>query len=299
MRLHIVHTNPELLELAKEGDGGEPRTRISEERKNLEVALARSANVVAGVGPMLSGWIADDLGAIDAEPRVIQIDPGLRDWGVSRDPNVVPSQREFLLVGRVEDFESKGVELAIRALGQAVSVRPALAEVVHLVLRGVPLEHHVLRERVNAIANEYGINVIFRLYSENIDDVKTDIRKAIAVLMPSPHEGFGLAAYEAIALGTPVVISTESGLAQMLKGMKADGRVSVAAPSTSGKGVNPVAKWASLIGAVLDDPKVSLREAAVLRDELQALDLWGASMEQLLSALENARTQQQSEVQQH
>jgi D-inositol-3-phosphate glycosyltransferase len=36
------------------------------------------------------------------------------------------------------------------------------------------------------------------------------------MIMPSRHEGFGLAAYEAIAAGVPVLVSQDSGLARLL-----------------------------------------------------------------------------------
>ncbi|MDO4040919.1 glycosyltransferase [Clavibacter michiganensis] len=289
LRVHIVHTNPELLELAKEGDGGEPRTRIASERRQLEVALAKSANVVAGVGPNLFAWIADDLIAIDAEVEVIQINPGLRDWGVLRDPATVPAKREFLLVGRIEDFESKGVELAIRALGVALQERPHIDEAISLVLRGVPTEHKILRDRVTEIAEEYSLDVVFREYSDNVLDVKTDIRKAIAVMMPSPHEGFGLSAFEAIAMGTPVIISKESGLSQMLSKLRSMGKLSAVPMMTSGKGADGIDRWAALVGSVLDAPEAALREARVLHDELTALDLWPTSIAELFTALDHAQ----------
>ncbi|WP_082466077.1 glycosyltransferase family 4 protein [Agreia sp. Leaf210] len=289
LRVHVVHTHPELLELAKEGAGGEPRTRVADERRSLEIQLASSADVVAGVGPTLAGWISDDLAAIGAVPPVVQIRPGLRDWGDVRDPLKVPAQREFLIAGRVDDFESKGIEVAIRSVGHAALTRPSLAASVSLVLRGVPPEHAAIRDRVNAIADEYGLNVVFRPYSASPKDVETDMRKAVAVLMPSLHEGFGLSAYEAIALGTPVLISNESGLAQMLQNLRASNLITSHVLATSAKGANLVPRWSSLVGRVLDAPAEALRNAGVLSDELRRIDLWRSSTEELFSALETAQ----------
>jgi D-inositol-3-phosphate glycosyltransferase len=287
LRVHIVHTNPELLELAKEGDTLEPRTRVAQERRNLEIELARSSDLVAGVGPSLYSWIDDDLRAIDAPTPTIQIDPGLRDWGTPRNPEKLPSQREFLLIGRVEDFESKGVELAIRAVGTAARSYSGPEE-VQLVLRGVPDSHAALRARVDAISATYGLKVVFRSYSADINDVRTDMKKAVAVLMPSPHEGFGLSAYEAIAMGTPVIISSESGLARFLATLVSNGSVTAEVSARKAGVVNSLELWADAIAQVLRQPASKLRNAAVLRAEIERLNLWERSVALLQGELEKA-----------
>ncbi|KQM59620.1 hypothetical protein ASE64_09860 [Agreia sp. Leaf210] len=153
----------------------------------------------------------------------------------------------------------------------------------------MPPEHAAIRDRVNAIADEYGLNVVFRPYSASPKDVETDMRKAVAVLMPSLHEGFGLSAYEAIALGTPVLISNESGLAQMLQNLRASNLITSHVLATSAKGANLVPRWSSLVGRVLDAPAEALRNAGVLSDELRRIDLWRSSTEELFSALETAQ----------
>jgi D-inositol-3-phosphate glycosyltransferase len=56
-RVHFVHTDAEQLEAAKEEPGGGSNMINADARRNLERDLARSADLVVGVGPLLTGTI--------------------------------------------------------------------------------------------------------------------------------------------------------------------------------------------------------------------------------------------------
>jgi D-inositol-3-phosphate glycosyltransferase len=114
------------------------------------------------------------------------------------------------------------------------------------------------------------------------------MKKAVAVLMPSPHEGFGLSAYEAIAMGTPVIISSESGLARFLATLISDGSVTAEVLARKAGVVNSLELWADAIAQVLGEPASKLRNAAALRAEIERLNLWERSVALLQGELEKA-----------
>lgn len=281
VRLHVVHMDPESLEHAKEGQAGEPRTGIARDRRALEVELARTADIVAGVGKRLTDWIHDELNALPGSPPpVTRIIPGLRDWdGVQENP---PTRRVFLLSGRIEDFDSKGVDIAIRSMAEATSRRPNQIEEIQLVLRGVPEDHRAIRARVNELVGSSGLNVILRTFTTDAAELRRDLFGATAVLMPSRHEGFGLAGYEAMAAGVPTLISKRSGLADLLREIDPavnDREVLDVANSIE------VATWADAICRILDAPQEAALRATTLRNSIASRYLWESSIATLLEHL--------------
>ena len=58
--------------------------------------------------------------------------------------------------------------------------------------------------------------LIARPYSPDAETIANDIRSASIIIMPSKREGFGLVAMEGIAAGIPILITAESGVADML-----------------------------------------------------------------------------------
>ncbi|WP_409430279.1 glycosyltransferase family 4 protein [Mycobacterium sp. SMC-16] len=139
-RVHIVHTDAESLEAAKETPGGPSRMSLSDDRRELETELAITADLVVGVGPLLTGAIEHSMrGRGRPMPKVIELTPGLRDWGEVIDPEDPPQRNQVLVLARAEDPVSKGLDIAALAvveastlLGTSPSVRPTL------VVRGVP-----------------------------------------------------------------------------------------------------------------------------------------------------------------
>ena len=285
-RVHLVHMHAEELERAKELDGGEPRTRTAMERSALEVELAMSANVVAGVGPKLTAWITDQ---VVNEPlfaergsQIISLVPGLRDW--PQYQKHIPSEKRFLITARAEDFESKGIATAIRAVGQARLKRPNYPDTISLIIRGVPADHIRLKDLIDSTAASYGYQPILRPYTTNSNEIATDLRTSITVLMPSKTEGFGLSAYEAMAAGVPTLISRDSGLARLIRDVEGtvDWPDEALPPDDEDS-------WVDAILKVLDDPESSFRRAGALRDSIRQKDFWNSSILELEQALARVR----------
>ncbi len=288
-RLHIVHMDAERLEAAKESAGGPSRMTTATERKQLEVELALSADVVAGVGPLLTESIRDDMRGFRKEaPPVIDLRPGLRDWGGTVDPNDPPVRRQVLLLARAEDVTSKGIDIATRAVAWAAArLGNAPGEPPVLVVRGVPVaEADAVKQRLDAIAAP-GAQVILRPYTSQEDTLRPDLWQSRVVVMPSRHEGFGLVAYEAIAAGVPVLVSRESGLARLLAEIVTDGERAFPREilSVSGDENALVELWGNAIHDALIDPEAAFARAANIRCRIDAATGWDSAVENLLNAL--------------
>jgi D-inositol-3-phosphate glycosyltransferase len=223
-RVHFVHTDAEQLEAAKESLGGGSNMSSADTRRVLERNLASSADLVVGVGPLLTETIQDELISHVPKRTTVCLIPGLRQtFDVSKFGP--PSKNQVLILGRADDFQSKGIDIAAEALLKIVDRWPSTkSHPPTLVIRGVP-DHAaaLVKEKLDAIF-EGRVSYFLRPYSDSESQVNYDLAQARVILMPSRHEGFGLAAYEALAGGVPVLIAAESGLAQFLREESIDTR---------------------------------------------------------------------------
>ena len=284
-RVHFVHTDAEQLESAKEVPGGPSRMSDSDIRRQLEQELARSAHLVVGVGPLLAASIRDDLLGLGPMTPVINLMPGLRDtFDVSTSH--APVRNHVLLVGRVEDFRSKGVDIAAEAMLRVVDKWPPNAS--HrpvLIIRGVPDEAATEVKAHLDLILEGRVQFHLRPFSQSEKNVIQDLAQARVLLMPSRHEGFGLAAYEAIASGVPVIISAESGLAEFIRDSSIDTTPSSIASTTDTRTALAVDEWVDAIQRALDAPEQARAQAVELRDSVAGLVDWPRSVAKLLAEL--------------
>lgn len=285
-RVHFVHTAAEQLEAAKEELGGSSNMRSANERRSLERSLALSADLVVGVGPLLTETIRDELIGPNSESTVICLIPGLRTaFDVSRMS--APVKNHVLFVGRADDFTSKGIDIAAEALLKIVDRWPtSRPHPPVLVVRGVPDDAATaVKNQLDAIFDGR-VQFHLRPYSDSEDEVMQDISQARMILMPSRHEGFGLAAYEAIACGVPVLISSESGLAQFLQESKIDTVPSSVVTTRNSSTSVPGELWADAVQQVLDNSDHARNQAIELRNAIRNVVTWDRSAAGLLAALD-------------
>ena len=111
-----MHMAPGEIEWFKEGEN--PAV-LGEARERIEGVLAADADLVAAVGPRLRREFADLLRGIGARTAVHEFVPGPDPAG----PTVPPQLNHCLVLGRVDDYELKGLDIAARAVGLVVSSR--------------------------------------------------------------------------------------------------------------------------------------------------------------------------------
>jgi len=286
-RLHFVHMAPDEIEWHKL-DREIPAGLLAEDRTNQELELGRKAYRVVAVGPRLQKRYARDLEPSGA-PVPIHFDPG---FDAVEGPERGPPRGEpwkVLLLGRAEDYRLKGIDLAARALGRAANARANAWPEIEFVVRGAqPKDVDLLRAQIVDWADSPRLQVVVRAYTADEDRLDHDLRTSSLVLMPSRREGFGLVGLEAIVAGTPVLVSSRSGLAQLLKETLDLQQAARVITETTGDEARPepdLQEWERAIDGILRDREAAFRRAVELRDILGARHTWRTSVESLFSEL--------------
>ena len=141
--------------------------------------------------------------------RITVIHPGVDAVWYCPDPATPRAAAPvFLYVGRLKRY--KGVEFALRALAAARAVRSD----VTLEICGQGDDRRRLEDLARALGLE-GAARFFGFVSE--EEKRRLLRRAWAVVFPSPKEGWGISNVEAAACGTPALASDSPGLRESVR----------------------------------------------------------------------------------
>lgn len=149
----------------------------------------RKASVVLTVTEAVKRQLETELGA-----RNVMVTPnGIDEVFTPAPPHETVEKTHFLFVGN--DKPHKNVGTLIEAAARVKNAK--------LILAGAPFARYASRE-----------NVIVRGFVSSEELVRL-YRSAIALVMPSLEEGFGLPAAEAMACGTAVITSNDPALVEI------------------------------------------------------------------------------------
>ncbi|MFG2822980.1 glycosyltransferase [Kitasatospora sp. NPDC048365] len=284
-KLHFVHTAPDEIEWHK-SDRGDDAAESAEARTGIELALGRAADRLVAVGPRLHGRFLGYLSRHD-DREPLRFDPGfdVDDRRPRRVPRGTPVT--VLLMGRTDEAVLKGVDLAARAGGIVAGWRYAAnLGSVELVVRGVPESRTAeQRDRIRAWAGNDRLGVVPRTFTTDAQRLGDDLLRASLLVMPSRAEGFGLVALEAIVAGTPVLVSENSGIGELLRGVLGTERAGNWVVPMSGDFDQDAETWARSIDRVLRSDEQEFARAQELREELARTLPWSRSTEVLLAAV--------------
>jgi len=283
-RVLFIHTSPEEIEWHKEPREDSTGAARAAERKREQLGLAEGCDLVVAVGPHLLSEFATDLHGAGNPVPIMELTPGLPE----RSDNAaaaLPLSVRCLILGRVEDYQLKGLDLAAKALARVVA-NWRQGNPPKLVVRGAPVgTDAALGKRLAEDSAPTELDVVIRHYSADETEIRNDLREASLVLMPSRKEGFGLVGLEAIASGVPTLLSAQSGLAETLRRH---------APQLASEWILPVTgdavtKWAERIEFLLTGREGAFARAAVLRERLAAELDWKQAAAELLGRLAHVR----------
>jgi glycosyltransferase involved in cell wall biosynthesis len=141
--------------------------------------------------------------------RIVVIHPGVDADRYHPDPGTPRAERPtFLYLGRLKRY--KGVEFALRAVGAARQVRDDIT----LDICGQGDD----RPRLERLAAELGLGDAIRFLGfVSEEEKRRSLRRAWAVVFPSPKEGWGITNVEAAASGTPALASDSPGLRESVQ----------------------------------------------------------------------------------
>ena len=197
------------------------------EKSEVQRALFAQADVLFAIGPLLR----DALGDLLPGREVMTLIPGVDELPTS------PAPRTFtgFLSGRLsaDAAKIKQGHLGVAAFATAhkraykdLGFPDALKIQPRLILRGVDIESQSPSTGQpdvaywNRFAEAYAdrvVNIQALTYTTQRKALLDELSRATVALMPSWHEGFGLAGWEAVAAGVPLIVSENSGLYRLLR----------------------------------------------------------------------------------
>jgi glycosyltransferase involved in cell wall biosynthesis len=189
------------------------------DRSNKQKLVLQSSDFACAVGPLLFERLCEIRGSNDS---VAQLIPGLAEDVLARPPR---ARLQAIGFGRFTAADALVKQAPLAAAGFARAFRMGLAyrnpafRDAQLTLIGVPPdEAKQLRDLAETEAGRV-VNIQTLDFLESRERLLGLLSEANACLMLSWHEGFGLAAWEAIAAGVPVVLSQNSGVFRTLESL--------------------------------------------------------------------------------
>lgn len=185
------------------------------DKESSQKDIIPNADIIVAVGPLLKES-AQDL-CIDARKNteIDEIIPGLEEIEPIKD---IHNNHTIILFGRLEDKNNgvKQITLAISAVSEFMKDKDK-----NFIIKcyGYLEDSEKNQEKLLAKAfKEAGraVNITANAYINDTKKLREEISSASLCIMPSYCEGFGLAAYEAISAGVPVIISKNTGLYKFL-----------------------------------------------------------------------------------
>lgn len=200
------------------------RDSIGSGAKTLEKDIEQrnvfyAANCTFAVGPLLFKRLQEILLERNASPSGMIV-PGFP----SITPlEAAPARMRVITFGRLgaKDDRIKLGSLAVAAASKMIGSARVDGEDSALrngaiVLFGCDLEQE---KGLFALARKHAgreVNVIPCAFTKSRDALFDELRRSSVAMMLSWHEGFGLAGWEAIAAGVPLIVSANSGLYELL-----------------------------------------------------------------------------------
>ena len=273
--IHVVHTNAEEMGMYKNFPGA---ISSAQEEHEKQVKLCESADMVVTVGSKLE----DSFSSILSFPgkKILTLTPGIFDEFCNIRHEFQDRKTCKILIfgrGNAEDFELKGLDVAAKAVA-------ALGDSTYrLIVVGAP------DGRQEALANKLcscGISrnqlTVRPIYKDRKQLAKWFCEMDLLV-MPSETEAFGIAALEALSAGLPLLLTSNSGLAEALKDL----------PLGTQCIVDSKADWAKEIKKARKNLKTRQQEAKILREWYKEKYSWkkqcAALVEKMQSILDPGR----------
>ncbi|CAH1239393.1 MFHAS1 [Branchiostoma lanceolatum] len=260
------HVMPEDTEHHKSDD----RVMSIGDKMDAIRADTEEADAVFSVGPTMHDYYKTQIGL--SKPHHLFLPRPSDIFSRMNVTYVETKTKTVLSVGRVRGVEKlKGYDLLVKAMGKVLDRFPK----ARLRIRGVSAEDFPESKEIIQANIAKGTFHFTPLKYGTQYQLSRDFREAHLVLMPSRAEPFGLVGLEAIAAGVPVLVSSNSGLAEFLESKGPD----FDRPIVDMDGSDEVVaeRLAKRIIKVLTGGPAEFEAAKRLKDKLLASKYWEES----------------------
>ena len=231
----FVHRSHE--DIAKHEENSNPK--LTEANHKLEVQLCKSSDFVVTIGPRLHEAVCFYLRPYREGKHIFDFTPAiLVDFsGLEQSQEELKHFRVVCFCsGDLEDFALQGVDIAVKAVAKVTDC--------HLLFVGAA---DGMQNKTKKRFVEYGINPKFFTIRSAIhtqERLKEVLLEADLAILPSREEGFGLTLLKALSAGLPILVSSNSGLGEALRGIPfgSDFVVSSDDPGTWTKAIENIRK---------------------------------------------------------
>jgi glycosyltransferase involved in cell wall biosynthesis len=127
--------------------------------------------------------------------------------GSGPKPRTSPQKEVSLLYFGRWDVYNKGLDLLLLGLAQGRDA--GLRATLRIVGKSSPRQRSLLRQSIDELGLDKSVSL-----EGFLPEVWEAVREADFVVLPSRFDGFGQVVLEALALGTPVIVSSRAGAAE-------------------------------------------------------------------------------------
>jgi len=262
--IHIVHTAPR-----------------DEKLQQTITELCELADQVVAVGPKLKDTCGRFLCCSTKHQDIIDLTPSI--FTEFKDVKQTTKERQFsffvLVVGSgdSENFNMKGYDLAAEAIAQLEDKSYKLNFVCATREKEDEIKEKLLKHGIDRS------QIIVRSFNESRETLARLFCMVDLAIMPSRSEGFGLKALEALSAGLPVLVSSNSGLGEVLRTVPNGSNCVVDSEDPK--------DWATAIKKVRGKGRgVRLEESGYLRKEYLRKYSWQEPCDFLVQKMQNLVT---------
>ena len=251
--IQVVHTAPEEIGMYKSISEGQ-------QMQQTEIELCEMADQVVTIGPKLTDAYKHQLGQQDVFNLTPSIFPEFSEVQQASD-----ERRTFCVLviesGNSEDFDVKGYDIVAKAIANLKDKSYQLKFASKQRGKEDELAEKLLQCGIDR--NQ----LIICSFHENRKTLANLFSAVDIAILPSKTEGFGLSALEAISAGLPILVSGNSGIAEVLREVPNGSQCIVDSEDH--------VEWAREIKAVRDKKRsVRLAEAEILRENYMQQFSW-------------------------
>jgi len=271
--VHFMHVT------ADEMDRGRGNPEQSNQHTRTEQKLVERADLVVGVGPVLTDEGRRLARMCEKPPPVAQLNPGMRmETPAVHDPN---QRTKNLLVFTRTDDPLKGADIAARA---AAELR-ARGHRVQLTMLGAMAAEVPEQER--ALSDIAGFPVRVRSYTKEHSEMAAEIRGADLVMHTARWGDYELAPLEVAGYRVPVIVGSHTGVGTDLSSLP-DGIGDAAVVDTAGVSQDEYYRlFADKAEWHLTNPAESKQSANRLGDYFEQNRTWNHGTAGLVKELDN------------